>query len=353
MTGSIFPAHTDAFADLGPDYLTLDLHVGGEPIRLLIGGLGPLPGASMNQKREYMAAHHDRLRLLLTREPRGHRDMFAGVITPPSSEEAHFGLLFMDARRYPYMCGHGVIGAVTAALEMGWIVQEEEEPVVKVDTPSGVVHARARIRRLHGRAPKVDSVSIQLESAFVYRIDQRLHVPRWGEFTVDVVFAGGFFIMLPSEQTGHRLTSAAAPSLARLGMALLEAANRQLQVQHPLRAYIRSIDVVEYYEKPLPGTRVDGKSMVVLGEGHIDRSPCGTGTSAKMALLHHRGELQTGALFVNQGPAGTTFEGRIVQQTDIGGYPAIMPEIRGSAFITGLHRFVLSPEDPFPQGFLL
>lgn len=348
----MFRPTTDAFSGLGPHYVTLDLHVGGEPIRLLIQGLPPLPGRTMNEKRQCMAAQHDHLRLLLTREPRGHRDMFAGVIIPPAAKEADFGLLFMDARRYPYMCGHGVIGAVTAALEMGWVKSEKEEAVVKVETPSGMVPARAWIRRLPDRSPKVESVSIQLESAFVYRTGNHLQVPQWGPFTVDVVFAGGFFIMLPSEQTGVHLDPAAAPRLAQLGMALLDAANRQLEVRHPLRSYIRSLDVVEYYETP-PDTGVDGKSMVVLGEGHVDRSPCGTGTSAKMALLHHRGELQIGARFVNQGPAGTTFEGRILQETAIGSYQAIVPEIRGSAFITGLHRFVLSPEDPFPEGFLL
>ncbi len=135
-------------------------------------------------------------------------------------------------------------------------------------------------------------------------------------------------------------------------MAIIEAGNQQLRVQHPTRTYINTIDVVEFYD-PIGHRQARGKNFVVLGEGHVDRSPCGTGTSAKMALLHRRGELAVGQTFINEGLLGTTFEGRIVEETTVGTLPAILPEIRGTAHVTGLHRFVLTPDDPFPEGFLI
>ncbi|MGD2104294.1 MAG: proline racemase family protein [Anaerolineae bacterium] len=360
---------TKAFDRLGGQLTTLDLHAGGEPIRLLIHGLPSIPGRTINEKRIFLQERYDHVRLLLTQEPRGHRDMFAGVITDPVSEEGDFGIVFMDARRYPYMCGHGTIGAVTAFIEMGWLKVQpltsamREIPVV-VDSPSGPVAACARVSGDAEGRLRVESVAIRLESAFVHQLDTPLRVPELGEFTVDLVFAGGFFVMVSSaELAGLRepsqdqqevvdLTPENAPELIRLGMAITEAANEQLEVRHPARPYIETIDVVEFYDPQADATG-RGRSAVIYGERHIDRSACGTGTSAKMALLHRRGELRVGETFVNESPLGSTFEGRIVEVSSVGPFTAIVPEIRGAAHVTGLHRFVVAPDDPFPQGFLV
>ncbi len=348
---------TKSFSQFENQLTTLDLHVGGEPMRLVIDGLPPIPGQTINDKRLYISENLDYVRLLLTQEPRGHRDMFAGIITEPVSsgplsEGGDFGIVFMDAGRYPYMCGHGIIGAVTGFIEMGWLEAQEPETLVVVDSPSGPIRARARVRELAGGRRRVESVAIQLESAFAYLLDQPLEVPGLGHVTVDVSFAGGFFVMISADQVGLSLTPDNAPQLARWGMAAIEAGNQQLEVQHPTRTYINTIDVTEFYD-PSGHPQARGKNFVVLGEGHVDRSPCGTGTSAKMALLHRRGELAVGQTFVNQGLLGTTFEGRIVHETTVGGLSAIVPEIRGTAHATGLHRFVLTPDDPFPEGFLI
>jgi proline racemase len=346
---------TKPFSQFENQLTTLDLHVAGEPIRLVIGGLPPIPGQTVNDKRLYLSENLDYVRLLLTQEPRGHRDMFAGIITEPVSDEGSFGIVFMDAGRYPYMCGHGVIGAVTAFIEMGWLEAQEPEAVVVVDSPSGPIRARARVKRVDG-CPRVESVAIQLESAFAFLLDQPLEVAGLGRITVDVSFAGGFFVMISADQIGSKrsgpLTPDNAPELARWGMAAIEAGNQQLKVQHPTRPYINTIDVTEFYD-PSGHHQARSKNFVVLGEGHVDRSPCGTGTSAKMALLHRRGELAVGQTFVNQGLLGTTFEGRIVREMTVSGLSAIVPEIRGTAHVTGLHRFVLTPDDPFPEGFLI
>lgn len=332
--------------------VTLDLHTGGEPIRLVVDGLPRIPGDTINAKRLYVRRELDHVRRLLTREPRGHQDMFAGILTEPVSDEGDFGVVFMDAGRYPYMCGHGVIGAVTGFIEMGWLGAKSPETPVVVDSPSGPVRARAGVRGQADGRLSVEWVAIQLESAFALQLDQPLDVPGLGCLTVDVCFAGGFFVMISADQIDADLAPENACQLAAWGMAAMDAGNQQLKVRHPTRPYIDSVDVVEFYDPRGHASRL-GKNFVVLGEGHVDRSPCGTGTCAKMALLHRRGELAVGETFTNHGLLDTTFEGQIVRETTVGAVPAIVPEIRGSAHITGLHRFIVRPGDPFPEGFLI
>ncbi|HDR15422.1 MAG TPA: hypothetical protein ENN79_08100 [Desulfobacteraceae bacterium] len=342
--------NTEKFLELPNQIVTLDYHVGGEPIRLVVDGLPEIPGETINDKRLYIRGHLDHVRLLLTREPRGHRDMFAGIITRPVNQGSGFGIVFMDARRYPYMCGHGVIGAVTAFVETGSVEMQGADMDVIVDSPSGQVKASVRIAADDPR--RVESVAIRMESAFVFLSDCFLEVDGLGVLKVDICFAGGFFVMVSVEEIGISLAAADSGRLAEIGMAVIEAANRSFQVRHPVRTYIDTIDVAEFYD--LSGsTSGRGKNFVVLGEGHVDRSPCGTGTSAKMALLHRRGLLSVGDRFVNEGLLGTTFEGRIAAESSIGDLPVIVPEIRGSAHPTGLHRFVTGADDPLPKGFLI
>ncbi|MFQ5592944.1 MAG: proline racemase family protein [Anaerolineae bacterium] len=327
--------------------VTLDSHTAGEPTRLVVGGLPSLPGETINDRRLHVARKMDFVRHLLMREPRGHRDMFGAIVTEPVSPEAAFGLIFMDTGRYPYLCGHATIGAVTTLIEAGAIEPREPETVVVIDTPSDTITARAQVR-----AGRVRSVAFQAEAAFVYQLDRPLDVPGLGTVSVDVVCAGGFFVMAPADDIGLALAPANAGELARLGAIITDAANEQLSVQHPALPYMNTVDVVEFYG---PGERAqaDGKSVVILGDAQVDRSPCVTGTCAKMALLHHRGELAVGKSYVNEGVLGTVFEGRVVAETRVGDLPAIVPEVRGSAHVTGVHYFLLDPEDPFPNGFLL
>ncbi len=342
-----------AFHQLFQDsILTIDSHVGGEPARLVVGGLPPIPGQTTNDKRLYLSQNLDFVRLRLTREPRGHRDMFASILTRPESEDAAFGLVYMDARRYPYLCGHATIAAVSALIELELIEAQPPETQVVVDTPSGPWRTTAHVRDVGGGQLAVASVSIRPEVAFAYLLDQPLDVPGLGRIQVDTSFTGGFFVMVSADQIGLDLTVDNAPQLAQLGMAIIDASNEQLSVEHPQRAYINTIDVVEFFD---PRGHADGrgKNFVVYGEGHVDRSPCGTGTCAKMALLHRRGELAVGQPFVNEGLLGTTFDARIVRETTVEHLPAIIPEVSGKAYLTGLHHFVLAPDDPFPEGFLV
>jgi proline racemase len=338
---------TAGFMERFPDRLfTIDSHTQGEPTRLLVGGVGRLPGKTMLAKRTYFESHHDRVRKQLTREPRGHRGILAAVVTEPVSPEGAFGLFYMDARRYPYLCGHATIGAVASLVETGALSVPEGESVITVDTPSGPMAAHTLVE-----AGRVLSVAIDMVPSFVFDTDLTVTVPGYDRLPVDLVCVGGFFAMVATRTVGLAPTAANSGQLVPLGMAVIEAADRAFTVHHPERPEVASVDVTEFYEEgPQAGT---GRGLVVYGESHMDRSPCGTGTAAKMTLLHHRGALEPGEVYRNRSPLGTVFEGRIVDTVKIGSFDGVVAQICGNAQITGHQQFVLDPHDPFPEGYLL
>ncbi len=325
--------------------LTLDSHTAGEPTRLIVGGVDPLPGGTMEAKRRYFKKNLDQIRLLMTREPRGHRGMLAALVTEPVSRDAHFGLIYMDARRYPFLCGHATIGAVATLVETGALEVEGPETVIIVDTPSGPMKARARVEE-----GLVESVAVQTVPSFVYGRDESLEVPGLGTLTVDTVCVGGFFVMVSTDQIKLDLTPDNGDRLIQLGMRIIELANEQLVVRHPTRPEVATVDVVEFYA---PHDRHRGRSAVIYGESHMDRSPCGTGTAAKMTLFHDRGDLHIHEPYTNTGALGTVFEARLVEETTVGDSAAVVAEISGSAHITGINEFILDSRDPFPEGFLI
>ena len=326
--------------------VTIDSHTQGEPTRLLVGGVGRLPGQTVKRKKDYFESRYDHVRMLLTREPRGHRGIMASVVTEPVSPKGRFGLFYMDARRYPYLCGHATIGAVSTLIEMGILKVAEGDAVITVDTPSGPLDAHTRIHK--GR---VESVAIDMVPSFVFNTDRRIDVPGFGQLTLDLVCVGGFFAMVSARSVGIDLVPENSQQLISLGMAVIESANQAFEVSHPERPEVKTVDVTEFHDEgPVDGT---GRSVVVYGESHMDRSPCGTGTTAKMTLLHHRGELTPGQVYKNASPLGTMFEGCIVKTVPIGAFNGIVGQVRGSAQITGYHQFVVDDADPFPEGFLL
>lgn len=326
--------------------VTVDSHTQGEPTRLLVGGVGPLPGRTIKEKRDCFESQYDPVRMLLTREPRGHRGIMAAVVTEPVSPQGQFGLFYMDARRYPYLCGHATIGAVVSLIEVGLLGADEGERVITVDTPSGPLEAHTSIR-----GGRVESVAIEMVPSFVFDTGHEVEIAGFGKVPVDLVCVGGFFAMVSARSIGIDLVPENSHRLISLGMAVIEAANRALAVYHPERPEVSTVDVTEFYDED-PDTGV-GKSAVIYGESHMDRSPCGTGTTAKMTLLHHRGKLFPGQPYENAGPLGTVFEGRIVDTLTIGEFDGIVGQVRGNAQITGYHQFVADDNDPFPKGFLL
>jgi len=326
---------------------TIDSHTAGEATRLVVGMQADIPGDSMPEKRLFFIENRDWVRKLLTREPRELGEGFVAVVTEPVTRGASFGLIYMDAHRYPYLCGHATIGAVTTLIETGMVSADEGKTTIIVDTPSGPMSILAEVN-----GGRVASATISMVPSFVYATDCPLSVSGLETMTVNLVCVGGFFAMVPVEQLGMKIAPENRSRFIDLGMEIIAAANEQLAVRHPERPEVGTVDVTEFYNaNPPPGSH--GTGIVIYGEAHMDRSPCGTGTTAKMTLMHHLGQLGLNEPYLNTGPLGTVFQGRLTAKTQVGDIPAVVAEISGSAHITGFHEYVLAPDDPFPEGFRL
>lgn len=325
----------------------VDSHTIGEPTRVIIAGIPNIPGNSMMEKKIYLAKELDYVRKFLMLEPRGHRDMFGSILVPPSNPLADLGVVFMDTRGYLNMCGHGVIGTVTVALEMGFISMKKKITEVILDTPTGLVKAQAKIS--HDR---VEEVTFQGVPSFVFKTDHKILLPEIGEINIDVAFGGNFFGIVSAKDLGIKVERKNISKLISLGMILREELNKNIKVVHPENKYIDSIDLIEIYDLPTD-PEANLKNCVIFGEGQVDRSPCGTGACAKLAVLYSKGKIKINEEFVYESILGTKFKGFINNETKIGNFPAIIPKITGSAYITGLQQFVIDENDPLKHGFSL
>ncbi len=321
----------------------VDSHTMGEPTRVITGGFPLIPGRSMAEKMAVLKERHDDLRRALMLEPRGHRDMFGCILLPAADPEADLGVVFMDGDGYLTMCGHGSIGAVTVALEMGLVEPREPGVRLALDTPAGLIRARASVE---GGA--VTAVSVENVPAFLYREGERLDVPGLGTVSVDVAFGGNFFALVSAEELGLEIAPSRVGVLVDAGMRILARAREAIPVRHPILEHVRTIDLVEIHG---PGSTGTYRNIVIFGQGQFDRSPCGTGTCARMAALYARNRLALGEAFVHESVIGTTFTGQLLREARVGDLPAVVPEITGQAFITGFPHFVLDPADPLRDGF--
>jgi proline racemase len=330
----------------------IDSHTAGEAARLVISGVPKLRGKTVAEKKQYMHDNQDQLRCALMHEPRGHDNMFGAILVEPEDERADFGIIFMDSQGYLNMCGHNTIAAVTIAIETGMVTLENPnlaEKKVILDTPAGLVPAIAEVKN-----QKVQSVAFQNVASFLYLRDQTLMVPGLGELTVDIAFGGSFFLLVSAKQMPFTIQASEIQNITNWGLLLRKLVNQTIAVQHPTLAHIQRVDLVEFYEEKLSGEVVQVKNVVVFGDGQIDRSPCGTGTSAKIATLAAKGQLALGQKVVNESILGTKFTGRFVKHVQVSaGQAGVIPEIRGRAFITGFNRFIMDPEDPLKNGFEL
>lgn len=327
---------------------TIDSHTEGEITRLIVDGLGEIPGSTMMEKLTYFKTHYDKVRCLLTKEPRGSREILAAMVTKKVTPEAAFGLIYMDAKRYPYLCGHATIGAVVTLAQTGFLELGEGENTILIDTPSGIMEARAFV--VEG---KVDSVAVHMVPSFVLDTNREILVEGFGRVSVDLVCTGGFFAMVDAVKLKIAPVMDNKDRLVTLGMKIIDAANEQLEVVHPSRPDVNTVDVTEFYDSGMKNGKAQGRGMVVYGESHMDRSPCGTGTAAKLALLHHYGKIKLQQPYLNFSPLGTCFEAELVKKTKIGPLDALVTRIKGRAWVTGLHQFVLDKTDPFEQGYMV
>ncbi|GAA0734801.1 proline racemase [Clostridium oceanicum] len=326
---------------------TIESHTVGEPTRIVTGGIPKIPGKTMAEKMEYLEENMDNLRTMLMSEPRGHNDMFGAIYTDPADETADIGIIFMDGGGYLNMCGHGSMGAATCAVEMGIVPIEEPYTNIKLEAPAGMIKAKVKVE--DGKAKEASIVNVP---AFLYKKDIEVEVPEFGKLKLDISFGGSFFAMVDVKNVGIDISPENSQKLNDLGMRIINAVNEQVEIKHPELEHIKTVDLCEFYGEP-KSEDADVQNVVVFGQGQVDRSPCGTGTSAKMALLHAEGKMKVGEEIVNESIICTKFRGKILSETKVGEYDAIIPEITGSAYVTGFSQFLVDPDDPVKYGFVL
>ena len=326
---------------------TIDSHTAGERTRMITGGLPNIPGSSMAEKKSYFIEHLDSVRKVLTLEPRGDAELIAAALTAPVNEGSDLGVMFFDSLGFEGMCGHGTIGIVTTLIETGQITPVHPFTEVRLDTVTGTVQARARV----DHEGNVSEVTIRNVPSFVYMQDAQVDFDG-GKVLTDIVYGGNFFAILPVERLGMELVPSNVGKLVERGIAFRDAAREQLEISHPTESDINPLHGVEMYvDNPSPG--VHARNIMTFAQHSFDRSPCGTGTSARLALLHAQGRLGVGEEFIHESILGTVFRSRIVEESRVDGYPAIIPEVTGSAYLTGSHQFYIDSRDPLKEGFLL
>ena len=327
-------------------FAAVDAHTEGMPTRVVTAGVGAIPGATMLERKLHFEAHSDELRLLLMREPRGHGAMSGAILQSPAHPDADVGVVFIEVSGYLPMCGHATIGVVTVLVEEGMVPVTEPETVVKLDVPAGLVEARVRVQDGRPRA-----VTLRNLPAYAHALDAEVEVPGLGRVTYDLAYGGNFYAIVEAAALGPEAVPGRADELIARGAEIMTAVNAADSPVHREDPRIRGCRHVIF---TAPGSGgADARGATSIHPGWLDRSPCGTGTSARLAQLHARGELAVGEPWVHESVIGSRFTGRIVAETEVGGRPAVVPEITGRAWVTGRAEYVLDPEDPFPAGFSL
>ena len=324
---------------------TLDAHAAGEPLRLIVDGCPQPVGASMLAKWRWARRHLDAIRRVVMHEPRGHSDMYGAVLTEPVEPSSHAGLLFMHNDGFSTMCGHGVIAVVTLALEHGLLHLPAADTIVALDTPAGTV--RATVVR---RGPRVEAVSFVNVPSFVLRPGVSVRLGS-RELRVDVAFGGAFYAIVDAEAAGVPLRPVYQPELRKRGMEVKRAVESLVDVVHPEETALKGIYGC-IFTGPPHSDGADLRNVTVFAKGQIDRSPCGSGTAAVMAVLDAMG-VGSERPFVIESIIGTTFAGTIIGRTTVAELPAIVASIEGSAWTTGKHEFLIDDEDPLHAGFQL
>ncbi|MET9645317.1 proline racemase family protein [Streptomyces syringium] len=325
----------------------VDSHTEGMPTRVITGGVGVIPGATMAERRIHFIEHLDHLRTLLMYEPRGHAAMSGAILQPATRPDADYGVLFIEVSGLLPMCGHGTIGVATVLVETGMVPVTEPVTTVRLDAPAGLITVEVRVEDGAAKSATLTNVP-----AFCVGLDRKVAVPGYGTVTYDLAFGGNFYAFVQLEALGLPFDRDRKDELLAAGLAVMDAVNASAdRPVHPERPEINGL---KHVYLAAPGSDAyRSRHAMAIHPGWFDRSPCGTGTSARMAQLHARGVLPLDRDFVNESFIGTEFTGRLVAQTEVGGLPAVVPTITGRAWITGTAQYFLDPDDPFPGGFLL
>jgi len=326
---------------------TIDAHTAGEPLRVILSGYPEFLGKTILEKRRYAKQELDFLRTALMWEPRGHADMYGCVITEPETEDGTIGVIFMHNEGYSTMCGHGVIGLAKVALDTGLLHLEGDLPVIKMDTPAGRVTATA-----HRKNGLVDQVSFINVPSFVYALDQTIDITGLGKIRYDVAFGGAFYAFIEVGDVKLNLTAQDFRHLIDMGIQLKRAIGEELNIEHPFQEDLSFLYGIIFIDKAL-NPENHSRNVCIFAEGEVDRCPTGTGLSARAALHYARNELKLGEVFTVESILGTTFSAEILGTTTFGPYHAVIPKVTGSANITGVNEWLIDPEDPLRDGFVL
>lgn len=325
---------------------TVDSHTEGNPTRVIVSGFGVIPGSTLVEKRDYVRDNLDDLRTMLLHEPRGGALNCAVLLLDPCDPNADVSAIIMEQAEYVPMCGHCMIGLATTIIELGLVPRVEPQTRIVIETPAGLVAAMVGVKG--GRAVEV---ALQNVPSFLAAENVPLQLADGRNVTADISFGGDFYICVEASQLGITLAPQSAAEIEALAR-LVRAAARDVKVVHPTRPDLNRAYMVMFYEE-LSLAPAHFRNVIVAPPGMIDRSPCGTGTSAMLARLTARGDLAVGDILVNEGILGTSFRARAVERVELADVSAVVPEITGRAYITGFHQWVLDPEDPFPAGYLL
>ena len=324
----------------------VDSHTEGMPTRVVTGGVGVIPGDTMAERRLWFMNNSDELRTLLMYEPRGHASMSGSILHPPTRPDADYGVLFIEVSGLLPMCGHGTMGTATVLVETGMVPVSEPVTTIRLDTPAGLVVAEVAVSDGHA-----DSVTLTMVPSFCLAMDQVVQVAGLGQVRYDIAYGGNFYAIVELADLGLPFDRKAKDELLAAGLSIMAAINEQNLPTHPTRPDISGCHHV--YLKAPGSTAQHSRHAMAIHPGWFDRSPCGTGTSARIAQLHARGEIGVGEEFVNESYIGSQFRARIAETTTVGELTAVIPRVTGRAWVTGTGQYMLDPSDPFPAGFLL
>jgi proline racemase len=337
----------------------VEAHAGGEPGRVITGGIVGVPGDTMFAKMLHLQRHRDDIRKLMLREPRGYPGLCCNILLPPADPAADAGFVIMEQMEYPPMSGSNTICVTTVLLETGILPMIEPETQLTLEAPAGLIEITAACAN-----GKVTGVTFQNRPAFAAYLDRTIEVPQLGPVTLDIAYGGMWYAIVDAAQLGLEIVPSQAARIVRFGEMIKAAAREQLPVAHPENPEIAGISILEFTASPTV-SGVDARNTVVISTGSfdwndpstwtgvLDRSACGTGTCARMAVMHAKGQLPLSQDFVHESILGTTFTGRLIEETTVGPYPAVVPTITGQAWIYGVSTYLVDPTDPFPEGFVV
>lgn len=327
---------------------TIDMHTGGEPLRVILGGFPELKGNNILEYRNYVKDNYDYLRKALMHEPRGHADMYGCLLLPPNNEESDFGILFLHNEGYSTMCGHAIIAVSTLAVQMGWVECQEPFTTLYIDAPCGRITSFVNI--LDG---KVEDVSFHCVPSFVVALDLEVEVPQLGKIHYDLAYGGAFYAYVNTHPFHIDLTPENYNLLIQQGMAIKKAImTSEQKVDHPFEEDLSFLYGTIFIGRPI-SKGVDSRNVCIFADGEVDRCPTGSGVSGRMAIHYLRKEISMGEEMSIESITGSIFKGAIVREVDYGPFRAVIPKVTGNAYITGQHQFLIDPEDPFKNGFLL